>query len=70
MWWVKFMEEARIKGYHFLLTVAKKILADDEDKIQEREIAELKLLNLTAYNEIIIIQEDIIYFHIIEEAKT
>ena len=34
MWSGKFMSMEGIKGYHVLLTGAKKIPADDEDEIQ------------------------------------
>ena len=33
-------------------------------------VSEFKLLNKTAYNELILAQEDTVCFHIIEEAKT
>ena len=52
------MERAGIKVYHFLLTGAKKIPADDADERKEKEISALKLLYVTAYNEIILAQED------------
>ena len=42
MWSQKYMPRAVIKGYHVLLTYDKKITADDEDKVQEEEISELK----------------------------
>ena len=64
------MAGAEIKVYHVLLTSDKEVLADDKDKIQEKEIAKLKLLNFTAYNELIIAQEDKVCFQIIEEAQT
>ena len=56
--------------YHVLITGSTKIPADGEDKIQEKEISELKLLNFTAYNELMLAQEDTAFFQITEEAKT
>ena len=70
MWSGKFMARSGIKEYHVFLTGTKIILSVDEDKIQEREIAEFKLLNFTAYNELILSQEDTVCFQIIEEANT
>ena len=32
-------------------------------------VSDLKLLNKTAYNELILAQEDMVYFHIIEEVN-
>ena len=52
------MTIAGIKGYHVLLTGAKKIPADDADKTKEKYISSLKLLNFTADNELMIAQED------------
>ena len=63
------MTGAGIKGYHVLLTGAKKIPADDKYEILEKEIAKLKLLNFTAYNELILAQEYTVCFHIIEEVS-
>ena len=63
------MTREGIKGYHVILTGAKKIPADDEDEIQEKEISELNLLNFTDYNELIITQEDTVCFQIIKEAR-
>ena len=51
------MAGSGIKGYHVLLTGAKKIPADDADKTQEKLFYALKLLNFTAYNKLIIYQE-------------
>ena len=70
MWSGKFIAKSEIKGYHVLPTGAKKIPADDADKTKEKEIDALKLLNFTAYNELIIAQEDTVCFQIIEEART
>ena len=61
------MEGAGIKGYYVLLTIYKTITDDDKDEIQDKEISELKLINITAYNELIIAQEYTIWFQIIEE---
>ena len=65
----KIMAGSEIKGYHVLLTGDNKILTDEADKTKEKMYA-LKLLNFTAYNVIILTQEDMVWFHIIEEAKT
>ena len=48
----------------------KKILADDADEKQEKEIYAVKLLIFIAYNELILTQEDTVLFHTIEAAKT
>ena len=66
----KFMARSGIKEYHVLITGNKKIPEDDADKTQEKDIAAPKLLNFTAYNDLIHAQEDTVYFNIIEEAKT
>ena len=65
MWPGKFMARSEIKGYHVLITGAKKILADDADKTEIKHYA-LKLINLTAYNELILAQEDMVCFQMIE----
>ena len=36
MWSVKFLARSGIKGYHVLLTGAKKIPADDKDKTKQK----------------------------------
>ena len=59
-----------IKGYHVLLTGAKTISADEKEKRKDKEISELKVLNFTVYNDLILAQDDTVCFHIIEEAKT
>ena len=46
-----------------------KILEDDTDKIEEKEVSELELLNFTAHNELILAQEDTVCFQIIEETN-
>ena len=61
------MARSGIKGYHILLTGTKKILADDADETQEKEISALKLVNFKAYNELILSQEDTVCFQIVEE---
>ena len=65
----KFMEGSGIKGYHVLLRGAKKIPADDVDETQEKEISSFKLLNLIAYKELILAQEDKVCFKIVKEEK-
>ena len=57
MWSGNFMKIAGIKGDHVLLTGAKKIPADDADETKEKYISALKLLNFTAYNDLIPAQE-------------
>ena len=64
------MAKSVMKGYHVLLECAKEILADVRDKTKEKEVSELKLLKFTAYNELILAQEDTVCFHIIAEANT
>ena len=54
------MSRSGIKGHHVLLTGAKKIHYDDAYKTQEKEIAALKLLKFTAYNELTLAQEDMV----------
>ena len=58
MWSGKLMARYVIKGYHVLITGAKKILADDADKTEDKEFSALNLLNFTSYNELILSQED------------
>ena len=57
MWSEKLATTAIINGYHVLLPGAKKIMADDADKTEEKYISALKLLNLTAENELVLAQE-------------
>ena len=64
------MATLQIKVYYFLPTRDKKIPADDEDKIQEKGNTKLMLLNFTAYNEVILLREYTVSFHIIKEANT
>ena len=64
------MARGVIKGHHVLLTGAKKILEYDADKTEDKEFSALELLNFTAYNELIISQEDMVRFQIVGEAKT
>ena len=64
------MEGSGIKGYHVLLTCCKKTLVDYADETEEKEFSSLKLLNLTSYNELIVVQEDKVCFQIVEKAKT
>ena len=42
MWSVKLMKISRIKGYHILLPGSKKILTDDSDATEEKEVYALK----------------------------
>ena len=52
------MSRSGIKGYHVILTSAKKIMADEAEDTKEKEIYELKLLNSTAFNGLIFAQEN------------
>ena len=65
----KLISRSRIKGYNVLLTGDKKIQEDDVDETEVKGGSELKLFNKTAYNELILSQEDTAFFHIFEEAK-
>ena len=70
MWSGKFMSRSWIKGYHVLLTGAKTIKADDKTtKMKQKIFSELKLFNFTAYNKLLIAEEDTVCFQIIEEAN-
>ena len=60
------MTRSGIKEYHVLLTRANKLPADDTDKTQEKDIYALKLLNSTAYNELVLTQEDTVCFQMVE----
>ena len=52
------MARAGINLYHVLLLGAKKPPSDDADKIKEKEMDALKVLNFTVYTELILAQED------------
>ena len=58
MWSVKSMAGYGIKGYYVIITGDKKILTYVTGETKEKEVAAIKLLNFTAYNELIIAQED------------
>ena len=63
----KFMARDEIKGYDILPRGDVKTLTDDRYKTNKNIVnAAFKFLNKTAYNEIIIYQEDTICFHIFE----
>ena len=65
------MEISEMNWYDTLLTVDKKILEDGTDKTKYEVVTtELKFVNKTAYNDLILTQEYMVCFHIIEEAKT
>ena len=68
MWSGNFIARVVIKGYHVLLTGAKKMPDEEKDEIR-KTIAQLNLLNFTAYNKIILSQEDTVCFQIIEKLK-
>ena len=55
-----------IKGCDNLLTSDKKILADDADETKYKGISELKLFYRTDYNNMILAQEDKVFFQIVE----
>ena len=57
-----------MKGYDTLLLSDNKTLVNDSD-IKYEGITEYKFLNKTAYNELILAQEDTVYFHIVEAVK-
>ena len=69
MWLRKSMSRTGIKGYHILITGDKNILVGDALK-KIKSFSELKLLNKTAYNNLILTQEDTFYFRIDEELET
>ena len=69
MWSGEFMTRSGIKGYNALLTGDKKILSDESYKTKYEVVTELKLTNKAAYNNLILAQEDMVYFQIVEEAK-
>ena len=69
MWSGKFMARYVIRVYNVLIIGGWKILEDDADKTKVKVISELNLINKTAYNELILAQEDMVYFHIIEEVN-
>ena len=54
----KFLARSGIKGYRFLLTGARKIMAYDADKTEEKEVSALKLLDFKSYNKLVLAQED------------
>ena len=61
------MARSGIEGLHVLLTGDQTIPAYNADNTKKYA---LKLLNFTAYNDLIFAQEDVVFFHIIEEVKT
>ena len=63
------MEWSGIKEYDVLPTGDKNIPAGEAYKTKVEEVSELKLLNKTAYNKLILIQKYTVCFKIIEEAK-
>ena len=64
-----FMAKYGMKLYHVLKTRAKKILADIVLKTKVKGVSTLKLVNFTAYNELILAQEEVLCFQIVEEVK-
>ena len=57
-----------IKGYHLLITGSKKIQKDEADKTKDKNSA-LKLLNFTSCSELMLTQEDTVWFKIVRETK-
>ena len=70
MWSGKFVERYGINGYDVLITGDKNILEYDAYKTKVKEIYEMKLLNNTYYTDMILAQEDTVYFQVIEEVNT
>ena len=70
MWSEEFVARPGIKVYHVLIIAANKIPADDADNTKENKIASLKLLYFRSYNELILVQEDTVWFDIIKILKT
>ena len=71
MWSESFMERDWIKGYNTLLMGDNKTSEYDTYKTTYSGVTTaLKLINKTAYNEVIIVPEDTVYFQIAKEAKT
>ena len=65
------MAGSKIKGYNILVTGNTKILVDDTEEIKEIGVTvSLNFLSKTAYNKIILSQEDTVCFNITEEART
>ena len=63
----KFMERAVIKGYDILLRNNMKNPTDDADeKIYGLATAVLKILNNISYSILILSQEDMVFFQIVE----
>ena len=61
------MERSVLKGYNILTTGDAGIPVDNEDETKDIVVtATLKLLNKTAYNRLVLAQEDMICFQIIE----
>ena len=69
MWLGKLITRHGIKGYDTLLTGDKKIPGDDTNKTKHRGFSELKFLNKTSYNDLILLQKIAVYFKIVEEDK-
>ena len=62
MWQGNFIAGARIKGYDTLLKGDNKIPKYDADKTKDKGVSELNFLNKTAYNNLILAQEDMVSF--------
>ena len=56
------MARAWIWGYNILLKVDKKNPKYGKDETKEKGVCYFKLLNKTCYNDLILAQEDTVYF--------
>ena len=64
------MTREGIKGYYIFLTGDAETLEDNADETKDNGVtAALKLLNKTPHNKLILAQEDMICFQVIEESK-
>ena len=64
------MTREGIKGYYILLTGDAETLADNADETKDNGVtAALKPLNKTSHNKLILSQEDMICFQILENQK-
>ena len=70
MWSEKSMARSGIKGFNILIAVDMKTLAGNTYQNKYKVVtATLKLINKTAYNELIIYQEDVVCFQIVKKKK-
>ena len=69
MWSGNFTAKAGIKGYGVLHRGDNKILEDDAE-LKKKRVYVLRLLNKTVSNELILSQEEMVWFQIVEDANT